>query len=146
MPPFAYRLPRLGRCAMLVLDIIWLTLAVPRIYKPALGDLLADKPNLAVAGVFYLLYVVGVVVFAVLPALETRSWLQAAGTGRAARPRRLRHLRLHQPLDAARLAPRPEPHRRVLGDRPDRNRGAGRLSRDAVAGAGLIICNRANYL
>lgn len=80
MPPFltAY----LGAAAvMLVLDIIWLTNAVPRIYQPAIGHLLADKPNLAIAGVFYLLYVVGVVVFAILPAVEARSWLQALGMG-----------------------------------------------------------------
>lgn len=80
MPPFAAAY--LGSAAvMLVLDIIWLTLAVPRIYQPALGNLLADKPNLAVAGVFYLIYVIGVVVFAVLPAVEARSWLQALGMG-----------------------------------------------------------------
>lgn len=80
MPPFvsAY----IGSAvAMLVLDIAWLTLAVPRIYQPALGALLADKPNLAVAGVFYLLYLVGVVVFAVLPAHSGGSWLQALGLG-----------------------------------------------------------------
>ena len=80
MPPFA--IAYLGSAlVMLALDVVWLSLAVPRLYKPALGDLLADKPNLAVAGVFYLLYVVGVVVFAVLPAVETRSWVQALGMG-----------------------------------------------------------------
>ena len=67
--------------AMLALDAVWLTLAVPRIYRPQLGNLLADQPNLAVAGVFYLLYVVGIVVFAVMPALESRSLLQALGLG-----------------------------------------------------------------
>jgi uncharacterized membrane protein len=67
--------------AMLVLDIIWLTTMVPRVYKPALGDLLADPPNLWVAGVFYLLYLVGVVVFAVLPALGQQNWLMALGAG-----------------------------------------------------------------
>lgn len=67
--------------AMLVLDIIWLTTMVPRVYKPALGDLLADPPNLWVAGVFYLLYVVGVVVFVVLPALGQQNWLMALGAG-----------------------------------------------------------------
>jgi uncharacterized membrane protein len=80
MPPFlsAY----LGSAAaMLVLDIIWLTMAVPRLYQPALGNLLADKPNLAVAGVFYLLYLIGVVVFVVLPAHASGSWLQALGLG-----------------------------------------------------------------
>lgn len=67
--------------AMLVLDIIWLTTMVPRVYQPALGDMLADPPNLWVAAVFYLLYVVGVVVFAVLPALGQQNWLMALGAG-----------------------------------------------------------------
>lgn len=67
--------------AMLVLDAIWLTTMVPIVYKPALGDMLADPPNLWVAAVFYLLYVVGVVVFAVLPALNQQNWLMALGAG-----------------------------------------------------------------
>jgi uncharacterized membrane protein len=67
--------------AMLVLDIVWLSQAVPRIYQPALGSLLADKPNFMVAGVFYLLYLIGVVVFAVLPAHASGSWLHALGMG-----------------------------------------------------------------
>lgn len=66
---------------MLVLDAIWLTTMVPRLYQPQLGSLLAERPNLAVAGVFYLLYLVGVVVFAILPALEARSWFTALGFG-----------------------------------------------------------------
>ena len=66
---------------MLVLDVIWLSQAVPRIYKPQLGDLLADQPNFAVAGVFYLVYLVGVVVFAILPAIDKQSWLQALTMG-----------------------------------------------------------------
>ena len=66
---------------MLALDAIWLTTMVPRIYQPALGDLLAERPNLAVAGVFYLLYLVGVVAFAILPAIEARNWLTAMGFG-----------------------------------------------------------------
>jgi uncharacterized membrane protein len=67
--------------AMLVMDIIWLTTMVPLIYRPALGDMLADPPNLWVAAVFYLVYVVGVVVFAVLPALNQQNWLIALGAG-----------------------------------------------------------------
>lgn len=80
MPPFlsAY----IGSAvAMLVLDAIWLTTMVPVIYKPALGDMLADPPNLLVAGVFYFVYLVGVVVFAVQPALSQQNWLMALGAG-----------------------------------------------------------------
>jgi len=80
MPPFVFAY--IGSAiAMLALDAIWLTTMVPRIYRPALGEMLADPPNLPVAAVFYLLYVVGIVFFAVLPALEHRSWLAALGTG-----------------------------------------------------------------
>jgi len=67
--------------AMLVLDAIWLTTMVPIVYKPALGDLIADPPNFVVAGVFYLVYLIGVVVFAVLPALNQQNWLMALGAG-----------------------------------------------------------------
>lgn len=80
MPPFlvAY----LGSAAaLIVMDAIWLTLAVPRLYQPALGDLLAPQPNFAVAAVFYLLYLVGVVVFAVLPGVEANSLWRALGMG-----------------------------------------------------------------
>lgn len=62
---------------MLVLDVIWLSQAVPRIYKPQLGDLLAEQPNFAIAAVFYLVYLIGVVVFAILPAVDKGSWTQA---------------------------------------------------------------------
>lgn len=80
MPPFAIAYLA-AAAAMIVLDAIWLSTMVPRIYQPALGELIADKPNFAIAGVFYLLYLVGVVVFAVMPALETRSLLHAMGMG-----------------------------------------------------------------
>lgn len=38
---------------------------------------MTDKPNLAIAGLFYLFYVVGVVILAVYPALEKQSWSTA---------------------------------------------------------------------
>jgi uncharacterized membrane protein len=50
------------------LDAIWLNIASRLFYRPLLGDLLAEKPNLAVAVVFYAVYVIGVVVFCVAPA------------------------------------------------------------------------------
>lgn len=80
MPPFA--IAYLASAAtLLVLDIVWLTLAVPRLYRPQMGSLLADQPNLPVAAIFYLLYVVGIVVFVVLPAVGSGSWLSALGLG-----------------------------------------------------------------
>lgn len=67
--------------AFFALDFVWLSLAVPRLYKPLLGTLLRDSPNLPVAAAFYLVYVVGLVVFAVLPAASAGSWLMALGLG-----------------------------------------------------------------
>ena len=43
------------------LDFIWLSTATP-FYRERLGELLLEKPNLQVAGLFYLVYVGGVVV------------------------------------------------------------------------------------
>ena len=50
-----------------VLDFIWLSAATPRVYRPALNDILADKPDLKAAVVFYLVYLLGVVMLAILP-------------------------------------------------------------------------------
>lgn len=66
---------------LLVLDVIWIMTATQWLYRPNLGNLLSDQPNLVVGGLFYLVYIIGIVVFAVLPAVEAKSWLQALGFG-----------------------------------------------------------------
>ena len=63
----------------LVMDAIWLGLIAQPFYQAQIGFLLAKKANWAAAGVFYLLYVAGLVCFVVEPALRTR-----ATPGRAA--------------------------------------------------------------
>jgi uncharacterized membrane protein len=55
------------------LDFIWLSNASDLM----LGDLLTEKPNLLVCALFYLVYVSGVVVFAVGPALNGGAWTTA---------------------------------------------------------------------
>jgi uncharacterized membrane protein len=47
----------------LALDAVWLGLAAPAFYKTYIGHLMAATPNLPAAGIFYLLYVAGLVVF-----------------------------------------------------------------------------------
>jgi len=64
-----------------LLDAAWLTVMGPVLYKPALGDILADKVRLAPAIVFYLLYPIGIAIFAVLPALRAGSVGHAAMYG-----------------------------------------------------------------
>jgi uncharacterized membrane protein len=51
----------------LVLDAAWLLTMYDRLYRPAIGHLLRDGFALAPAAAFYALYILGVVVFAVLP-------------------------------------------------------------------------------
>lgn len=56
--------------AFLVLDLIWLSTMNARLYRPLIGDLLAPKPRLAPAIAFYLIFISGLVFFAVLPGLD----------------------------------------------------------------------------
>lgn len=51
------------------LDFLWLRWAGPNFYRPALGDLLAAEFRMAPALVFYLIYIAGMVWFAVRPGL-----------------------------------------------------------------------------
>jgi uncharacterized membrane protein len=66
---------------MLVLDAIWLSTMASRLYKPVLGSWMRPEPDLAAAGLFYALYLLGVVVMAVRPAMQSASSLVAAGWG-----------------------------------------------------------------
>ena len=72
-------------CALVMagLDAVWLTVVGPHLYPPAIGELLAPRPDMAPAVVFYVIYVAGVVGLAVAPALERRSARRAAALGAA---------------------------------------------------------------
>jgi uncharacterized membrane protein len=63
------------------LDFLWLINASEPFYKPALGPLLAEKPNMPAAIAFYGLYIIGVQVLAVRPALKASDWRAAAVLG-----------------------------------------------------------------
>ncbi len=67
--------------AMLVLDGAWLSFAAKRLYRPLLGDLLADGFRIAPAALFYFLYVAGIVVLAVAPGLAAGKWTVALTRG-----------------------------------------------------------------
>ena len=56
-----------------LLDAAWLSLMGPRLYRPTLGDILLANVNVAPAIAFYLTYPIGILVFAVLPALKSES-------------------------------------------------------------------------
>jgi len=54
-----------------LLDIIWLSIMGPALYKPVLGDILVPEVRMGPAAAFYLMYPVGLVVFAILPAIKS---------------------------------------------------------------------------
>jgi uncharacterized membrane protein len=60
------------------IDAAWLSMMGPAIYRPALGDILATNLRIAPAIAFYAVYPIGVVAFAVLPALRAQSPMTAA--------------------------------------------------------------------
>jgi uncharacterized membrane protein len=59
---------------MVLLDLLWLGVIAKPLYQQGIGHLLADKPNIAVAVVFYALYAAGIVIFAVSPQSGGTLW------------------------------------------------------------------------
>jgi uncharacterized membrane protein len=59
--------------AFLVIDMVWLGLVARNFYLEQLGFLLNPNTNWVAAMIFYLLFIVGILVFVVLPGLEKSS-------------------------------------------------------------------------
>jgi uncharacterized membrane protein len=53
------------------MDMAWLSLTAQRLYRPVIGELMAGKVELAPAILFYLLYISGLVFFAVWPGVKS---------------------------------------------------------------------------
>jgi uncharacterized membrane protein len=68
---------------LLVLDFAWLSLMLGPIYQRLLGPILSESVNYPAAAAFYLIYAVGIVFFAVRPALESGDWRDALLRGAA---------------------------------------------------------------
>jgi uncharacterized membrane protein len=71
------------------IDAVWLTNMTDRLYRPVLGPILADKPDMQAAVAFYLISIFGTVFLAIAPALRQGAW--------------------HQPGDAQGLVAPPDP-------------------------------------
>lgn len=67
--------------AFLAIDAVWLSLAAPMLYNPLFGDMLREPFGIAPAALFYLIFVTGVVFFAVAPSINSPSWKTAALRG-----------------------------------------------------------------
>lgn len=64
-----------------LLDFVWLGYIAKKLYYGEMGAILLEKPNMVAALLFYVVYVIGVVVFVINPALVKDSLLYAAGYG-----------------------------------------------------------------
>ena len=60
-----------------MVDLLWLGIIAKNLYQKYLGDFLSDKVNWTAAFIFYLLYVAGILIFAVYPAVNKGSVLNA---------------------------------------------------------------------
>lgn len=79
-----YLLAYAGTALTLVaLDLLWLGLAMRGFYKAALAPIMREQPLIGPAILFYAVYAVGLVWFAVLPGIEAGQWLRALLTGAA---------------------------------------------------------------
>jgi len=61
----------------LVIDGLWLLVIAKKLYAQHLGYLMAERPRLWAALLFYLLFVLGLQAFVVNPALAAQSWTAA---------------------------------------------------------------------
>ncbi len=67
--------------AFLGIDLVWLTVVAQTFYQKQIGHLMAPKPNLLAAGIFYLIFIAGLVAFVITPALEKKSLMHAVLMG-----------------------------------------------------------------
>ncbi|MEP5939091.1 MAG: DUF2177 family protein [Erythrobacter sp.] len=64
-----------------VLDSLWLGWAGPNLYRPIIGEIMADQVRFGAAGVFYVSYIAGMVWFAIRPGLQSGNIKTAAING-----------------------------------------------------------------
>jgi uncharacterized membrane protein len=59
------------------IDMVWLGLVAKNFYKNQIGSLMKSDINWVAAIIFYLLFISGLVIFVIMPAVEKGSWLHA---------------------------------------------------------------------
>jgi uncharacterized membrane protein len=59
------------------IDMVWLVLVAKKFYQDQIGFLMRPDINWAAAIIFYLLFIAGLVVFVISPAVEKQSWSHA---------------------------------------------------------------------
>lgn len=60
---------------MLAIDLLWLGVIAKPLYRAGIGHLMADSPNIPAAVLFYLMFPVGLMFFAVVPNASSSEWM-----------------------------------------------------------------------
>jgi uncharacterized membrane protein len=60
-----------------VIDMAWLILVAKKFYQQQIGFLMKPDINWFAAIIFYLLFIAGLVIFVISPAVEKQSWVHA---------------------------------------------------------------------
>ncbi len=68
-------------CTFLAFDAVWLGVISPKFYRTYIDHLLAPSANLIAAAFFYIIFIAGMVFFAVAPAAQSFRPLAAFGRG-----------------------------------------------------------------
>ena len=66
---------------MIAIDLVWLGVIAKPLYRDGIGHLRADSPNLAAALLFYLMFPVGLMIFAVVPNAASPEWTNTLMAG-----------------------------------------------------------------
>lgn len=56
-----------------IIDFIWLKYVASNLYASKIGQLMSSNPKLVPALIFYLIYVIGIIILAILPGYETKN-------------------------------------------------------------------------
>ena len=67
--------------AFLAIDSLWLGLVAPSFYRSQIGYIMAETPNYFAAGLFYLVFIFGMVVFIVEPGVREGTLMQSVSRG-----------------------------------------------------------------
>jgi uncharacterized membrane protein len=79
--PFHLTTYSIALAVFLVLDALWLSTVGRQLYLPDLKPILRSEPNFAIAGLFYALFVAGLVFFVIAPGISSKDIWGAAMTG-----------------------------------------------------------------
>jgi len=64
-----------------LVDLVWLGFIAKNVYQKYIGSLMKPTTNWPAAFLFYMLFIVGLVIFAIYPAIKNNSWSWALWYG-----------------------------------------------------------------